>query len=89
MVESRVRNPAQGGSLPAQRRHTASAARAANRGKSMGKHFKRRRDEGASLIEFALLMPLLLLLVLGIIESGKAHRDIEMKHQVPVPADHL
>lgn len=36
----------------------------------MGKHFKRRRDEGASLIEFALLMPLLLLLVLGIIEFG-------------------
>jgi len=33
-------------------------------------HFFKKKDEGASLIEFAVAMPLLLILVLGIIEFG-------------------
>lgn len=40
------------------------------RGWGMLARMKRRRDDGASLVEFALLMPLLLLLTLGIVELG-------------------
>jgi Flp pilus assembly protein TadG len=32
--------------------------------------FRRQRDRGANLVEFALIMPLLLLLILGIVEFG-------------------
>jgi Flp pilus assembly protein TadG len=71
MVDSRVRSLVRWGTLSVDRRSAASAAAdQGHRGIQMGENFKRKRDDGASLVEFALLMPLLLLLVLGIIEFG-------------------
>ena len=46
------------------------AAKETERGWGMLTRGRRRREEGASLVEFALLMPLLILLVLGIVELG-------------------
>lgn len=46
-----------------------------------GRGAVRKREEGASLIEFAVVMPLLLLLVLGIIEFGFVLAQMnEMRH---------
>lgn len=47
----------------------------------IGKIFKRKDDKGAQLIEFALLAPFLLLLLLGIVEFGFfLGQNNELKH---------
>ncbi len=44
--------------------------------------FKRGREEGAQLVEFALLAPLLILLLLGTIEFGWAFaQEIDVRHK--------
>jgi len=43
--------------------------------------FRLRNQEGASLIEFALIMPLLVLLILGIVDAGWAFfQNLEVRH---------
>ncbi len=47
----------------------------------MGLHAQSDRDRGASLVEFALVLPLLILLLLGIVEFGWAFaQNLEVKH---------
>lgn len=43
--------------------------------------FRLRNQKGASLIEFALIMPLLILLILGIVDAGWAFfQNLEVRH---------
>ncbi len=42
---------------------------------------RRNRDEGAALVEFALVMPLLLLLIFGMVDAGWAFfQNLEVRH---------
>ena len=48
----------------------------------MHKYLKNRSDRGASLVEFAIMMPLLVLLLLGIVEFGWGlAQQIDVRHK--------
>lgn len=47
----------------------------------LGKRLRQERESGAALVEFAVLMPLLLLLVLGIVDFGWAlTQQLDVRH---------
>lgn len=47
----------------------------------MSRFHRRNRDEGAALVEFALVMPLLLLLIFGMVDAGWAFfQNLEVRH---------
>lgn len=48
----------------------------------MGKVFRRDRDKGANLVEFAILVPLLILLLFGIVDFGWGlAQQIDVRHK--------
>jgi Flp pilus assembly protein TadG len=61
--------PAPGPTAPIPPRRRPGARRSAARGR------RGRRDRGASIVEFAIIMPLLFALVLGIIDFGNTYND--------------
>jgi Flp pilus assembly protein TadG len=67
--------PAPGSTAPVPSRRRAGASRSAARGR------RGRRDRGASIVEFAIIMPLLFALVLGIIDFGNVYNDVIAQRQ--------